>query len=123
MYFSGVIEVVVQICFVRFLRFLPQRSVFYRRIILNSKMTTNEKPMPQDFLRLLILKRVKVTVLEDRELVGILHSYDEHCNIILGEVTESLMGLDSKGCRISVSDRNIELLFIRGDRIVSIAPL
>lgn len=86
-------------------------------------MTTNEKPMPQDFLRFSMLKKVKVTVLEDRELIGTLHSYDEHCNIILGDVTEGLMGLDSNGRRAPVSTRQIELLFIRGDRIVSIATL
>ena len=86
-------------------------------------MTTTEKPMPQDFLRLSMLKRVKVQVLEDRQLDGILHAYDEHCNIILGNVTEHLLGLNENGVRSSVSERHIDLIYVRGDRIVSIASL
>ena len=86
-------------------------------------MSNTDKPMPQDYLRHSMMKRVRIQVLEERMLDGILHAYDEHCNIILGDVTEHLLGPDEHGGKISVSQRNIDLLYVRGDRIVSIANL
>ncbi|EAY15131.1 Sm protein [Trichomonas vaginalis G3] len=82
----------------------------------------SDKPMPQDYIRLSMEKRVKVQ-LEGRVLEGVLHAYDEHYNIIIGDVTESLMGLDKNGMQVAVNQRQIDMLFVRGDRIVSIATL
>ena len=82
-----------------------------------------DKPMPQDYLRLSMLKRVRVQLLDERMLDGTLHAYDQHCNLILGEVTEHLLGLNENGIKSSVSERNIDLLYVRGDRIISIAVL
>ena len=78
--------------------------------------------MPQDFLRLCMERRVKVQVFENRELVGVLHAYDEHCNIILNEVTETLTVPGQDGIPMKHT-RNLDLLFIRGDRVITISPL
>ncbi|EAY14073.1 Sm protein [Trichomonas vaginalis G3] len=83
----------------------------------------SEKPMPQDYIRLSMEKRVKVKVQEGQELEGVLHAYDEHYNIILGDVLESIMGLDKNGKFIPVRQNQIDMLFVRGDRIVSIATI
>lgn len=86
-------------------------------------MSVSDKHMPQDYIKLCMEKTVRVQVVDDRELVGTLHAYDEHNNIIISDVIEHLMGLGETGGRVSVSQRNIDLLFVRGDRILSIAKL
>ncbi|OHT02524.1 Sm protein [Tritrichomonas foetus] len=86
-------------------------------------MSAAEKPMPQDFLRLCLERRVKVQILEGgRELVGVLQAYDEHCNIVLNEVNETSYMYDEKGTPLRTT-RQMDLLFIRGERIVTISPV
>lgn len=79
--------------------------------------------MPQDYIRLSMEKRVKVYIAEGRQLEGVLHAYDEHYNIIIGDVSESMLGLGDNGTLIPVNTRHIDLLFVRGDRIVSISTI
>ena len=81
----------------------------------------SEKPMPLDFLRLCLERRVKVQLHGDREVDGVLHAYDEHCNLVVGDVQEILvLTVDNKKMR---KTRTFELLYIRGDRVVTISPL
>lgn len=85
-------------------------------------MSAAEKPMPLDFLRLCLERRVKVQIYEGgRELVGILQGYDEHCNIVLSEAFETYYVQDEKGAPLR-TNRHIDLLFVRGERIVTISP-
>ena len=88
-----------------------------------AEQADGDMPMPQDYLRLSMLKKVRVQVQTERLLDGILHAYDEHCNLILSDVTEHLLGLNEKGIKSSVSQRQIDLIYVRGDRIISIANL
>lgn len=77
--------------------------------------------MPLDFLRLCLERRVKVQLNGDREVDGVLHAYDEHCNLVVGDVQEILVvTVDNKKMR---KTRTFELLYIRGDRVVTISPL
>jgi len=79
-----------------------------------------EAPMPLDFLRLCIEKRVKIQTIDGPELIGTLHAYDEHCNAVLSDVTENLIAFidDEKSV---VNSRSLDLIFVRGDRIVVIS--
>lgn len=81
----------------------------------------SEKPMPQDFLRLCLERRVKIQTTGDRELEGILHAYDEHCNLVVGDVRE--LHIDSSTGTKMRYTRSFELLFVRGDRVVTISPV
>ncbi|KAK8878518.1 U4/U6-U5 snRNP complex subunit lsm3 [Tritrichomonas musculus] len=86
-------------------------------------MSAAEKPMPLDYLRLCLERRVKVQILENgRELVGILQAYDEHCNIVLSEAFETYYIPDENGSPLR-TNRHIDLLFVRGERIVTISPV
>jgi U6 snRNA-associated Sm-like protein LSm3 len=79
-------------------------------------------PTPLDFLRLCVARRVKVQVLDDRELVGIMDGFDEHCNLLLSEITETLT-LDRFGPEPVSHARSIALLFVRGDQVITVSPL
>lgn len=45
---------------------------------------------PFDLIRLSLSERVLVKLRGDRELRGILHAYDGHMNLILGDVEETI---------------------------------
>ena len=73
---------------------------------------------PFDLLRTAIDTLVHVKCRGDRELSGRLHAYDTHLNMILGDVTESTTINGSK----KTGQRNIEMLYVRGDTIIVVAP-
>jgi U6 snRNA-associated Sm-like protein LSm3 len=54
---------------------------------LSASQTVEE---PLDLIRLSIDERVLVKCRGDRELVGRLHAYDQHLNMVLGEVEETI---------------------------------
>ncbi|KAG1329310.1 hypothetical protein G6F62_007729 [Rhizopus arrhizus] len=49
---------------------------------------------PLDLVRLSLDERVYVKLRGDRELTGILHAYDGHLNMVLGEVEETITMVD-----------------------------
>ncbi|RDA82761.1 hypothetical protein CP532_2024 [Ophiocordyceps camponoti-leonardi (nom. inval.)] len=49
---------------------------------------------PLDLVRLLLNEAVFVKLRGDRELKGKLHAYDSHCNLVLGEVEETIYAVD-----------------------------
>ncbi|KAF3278300.1 U4/U6-U5 snRNP complex subunit lsm3, variant 2 [Orbilia oligospora] len=49
---------------------------------------------PLDLVRLSLDEVVFVKLRGDRELRGRLHAYDSHCNLVLGEVEETIYVVD-----------------------------
>ncbi|UQC77085.1 LSM domain-containing protein [Colletotrichum lupini] len=49
---------------------------------------------PLDLVKLLLDEMVFVKLRGDRELKGRLHAYDSHCNLVLGEVEETIYVVD-----------------------------
>jgi small nuclear ribonucleoprotein (snRNP)-like protein len=100
--------------------FTSQASVKYRNTVWLLVMS-GRAPTPWDFLRLLIERKVKVQILEDREIVGVMQGYDEHSNLVLSNLVETLLirGADGQVARHS---RSLDLLFIRGDRVITVSP-
>ncbi|CCE27505.1 hypothetical protein E4U22_007841 [Claviceps purpurea] len=80
---------------------------------------TNHVPEPLDLVRLLLNEVVFVKLRGDRELKGKLHAYDSHCNLVLGEVEETIFAVDDDEEAVS---RKSEMLFVRGDSVVLISP-
>ena len=66
------------------------------------------------------------TCRNNRELRGRLHAYDQHLNMILGEVEETvtLMDVDTETMEeiVKSQKRSIPFLFIRGDGVILISP-
>ncbi|WFD05670.1 hypothetical protein MVES1_001002 [Malassezia vespertilionis] len=88
---------------------------------------------PFDLVRLSISERVCVKLRGDREVRGILHAYDGHMNLIMGDVEETIYDVqiaEDTGaetikvhCAIRIADnqvnkRNSEMLFVRGDGVI-----
>ena len=79
---------------------------------------------PLDLIRLSLNERVYVKCRGGRELVGVLHAYDQHLNIILGAAEETFThetanDVNAEEKRVK---RDLPLLFVRGDAIILLAP-
>ncbi|KAJ3037051.1 U4/U6-U5 snRNP complex subunit lsm3 [Rhizophlyctis rosea] len=62
----------------------------------------------------------------DRELRGRLHAYDQHMNIVVGDVEETITVVDVKEDTneelVRLVKRNHEMLFVRGDGVILVSP-
>jgi U6 snRNA-associated Sm-like protein LSm3 len=81
---------------------------------------------PIDLVRLSLDERIHVKMRGDRELRGKLHAYDQHLNMVLGDVEEvvTTVEVDEETYEeiIKTSKRQIEMLFVRGDGVILISP-
>ncbi|GMH32859.1 hypothetical protein BSKO_00693 [Bryopsis sp. KO-2023] len=81
---------------------------------------------PLDLIRLSLEERVYVKLKGERELRGKLHAYDQHLNIILGEVEETIttLEIDDETYEeiVKTQKRVIPYLFVRGDAVILISP-
>ncbi|CAK3864151.1 U6 snRNA-associated Sm LSm3 [Lecanosticta acicola] len=79
---------------------------------------------PLDLVRLSLNEVVFVKLRGDRELQGRLHAYDGHCNLIMGDVTETVYVVDEDDEQENVRTvkKQSEMLFVRGDSVVLISP-
>lgn len=81
---------------------------------------------PMDLIRLSLLEDVRVKLRGDRELRGVLHAYDQHLNIVLGDAEETLTSveIDDETYEeiVKVTKRKMKYLYVRGDSIILISP-
>ena len=87
-------------------------------------MSSVEEPL--DLIRLSLDERVFVKCRGDRELRGRLHAFDQHLNMVLGDVEEVVTTHETDEETLEdivrKSKRTIEMLFVRGDVIILVAP-
>ncbi|KAK2034182.1 LSM-domain-containing protein [Colletotrichum somersetense] len=85
---------------------------------------TSHVQEPLDLVKLLLDEVVFVKLRGDRELKGRLHAYDSHCNLVLGEVEETIYVVDEdeEDEDVKTISRKSEMLFVRGDSVVLISP-
>ncbi|XP_042767670.1 U6 snRNA-associated Sm-like protein LSm3 isoform X2 [Panthera tigris] len=60
----------------------------------DQQQTTNTVEEPLDLIRLSLDERIYVKMRNDRELRGRLHAYDQHLNMILGDVEETVTTIE-----------------------------
>ncbi|KAK5136973.1 U4/U6-U5 snRNP complex subunit lsm3 [Meristemomyces frigidus] len=79
---------------------------------------------PLDLVRLSLNEIVFIKLRGDRELKGRLHAYDSHCNLVLGDVEETVYMVDDEeqGDEVRTVKKQSEMLFVRGDSVVLISP-
>ncbi|XP_064399885.1 U6 snRNA-associated Sm-like protein LSm3 [Halichondria panicea] len=81
---------------------------------------------PLDLVRLSLDERVYVKMRNDRELKGKLHAYDQHLNIVLAEVEETVttVELDEETFEeiYKSTKRTVPMMFVRGDGVILISP-
>uniref|UniRef100_A0A672HQC1 U6 snRNA-associated Sm-like protein LSm3 n=1 Tax=Salarias fasciatus TaxID=181472 RepID=A0A672HQC1_SALFA len=96
------------------------------RKLIDGQPTTNTVEEPLDLIRLSLDERIYVKMKNDRELRGRLHAYDQHLNMILGDVEETVttVEIDEETYEelYKSTKRNIPMLFVRGDGVVLVAP-
>uniref|UniRef100_A0A3P8YSM6 U6 snRNA-associated Sm-like protein LSm3 n=1 Tax=Esox lucius TaxID=8010 RepID=A0A3P8YSM6_ESOLU len=100
--------------------------MFYVNLCAKHQTTTNTVEEPLDLIRLSLDERIYVKMRNDRELRGRLHAYDQHLNMILGDVEETVttVEIDEETYEeiYKSTKRNIPMLFVRGDGVVLVAP-
>lgn len=81
---------------------------------------------PMDLMRLALDERVRVKMRGKRELRGRLHAFDQHLNMVLGDVQETVTVVDTHEDTyehiVKQHTRTIPMLFVRGDTVILISP-
>ncbi|KAK1744261.1 U6 snRNA-associated Sm-like protein LSm3 [Skeletonema marinoi] len=79
---------------------------------------------PLDLIKLSIDERVYVKCRNERELRGKLHAYDQHLNMVLSEVEETITSTEEDEETgeeiVNKKTRSVGMLFVRGDIVVSL---
>ncbi|XP_003743325.1 U6 snRNA-associated Sm-like protein LSm3 [Galendromus occidentalis] len=81
---------------------------------------------PLDMVRLSLDERIYVKMRNERELRGRLHAYDQHLNMVLGDVEETVTSVEIDEETFEevykTSRRSIPMLFVRGDGVILVSP-
>jgi U6 snRNA-associated Sm-like protein LSm3 len=81
---------------------------------------------PIDLVRLSLDEVVLVKCRGDRDLRGRLHAFDEHLNLVLADVEETVKTIevdpDTNEELIHTSSRKVPMLFVRGDGVILVSP-
>lgn len=82
----------------------------------NDETGGNPVNEPLDLVRLSLNEVVFVKLRGDRELQGRLHAYDSHCNLVLGEVEETIYVIEEEeeNENVRTIKKQSEMLFVRG---------
>ena len=81
---------------------------------------------PIDLVRLSLDEIVLVKCRGDRDLRGRLHAFDEHLNLVLSDVEETLKTTEIDPSTdeeiIHTTTRKLPMLFVRGDGVILVCP-
>mmetsp|Transcript_21492 Transcript_21492/g.59505 ORF Transcript_21492/g.59505 Transcript_21492/m.59505 type:complete len:105 (+) Transcript_21492:82-396(+) len=81
---------------------------------------------PLDLIKLSLDERVYVKLRGERELRGRLHAFDQHLNMIVGDVEETTttVEIDDETYEeiIKTQKRTVPFLFVRGDGVILVSP-
>ncbi|XP_045742279.1 U6 snRNA-associated Sm-like protein LSm3 [Mirounga angustirostris] len=92
----------------------------------DQQQTTNTVEEPLDLIRFSLDEQIHVKMRNDKELRGRLHAYDQHLNMILGDVeeTKTTIEIDEETYEeIYKSTKwNIRMFFVKGNGLVLVAP-
>ncbi|XP_047399842.1 U6 snRNA-associated Sm-like protein LSm3 [Sciurus carolinensis] len=93
---------------------------------MDQQQTTNTVEEPLHLIRLSLDEQMYVKMRNDQELRGRLHAHDQHFNMTLGNVEETIttVAIDEETYEeIYKSTKwNILMLFVWGDGVVFVAP-
>lgn len=101
-------------------------SRFLSAALMSASSASQIVEEPLDLIRLSLLERITCKCRGGRTLKGVLHAYDQHLNMVLGEVEEALtvseVNEETMEEMVKTTKRNIDLLFVRGDAVILISP-
>ncbi|EGI61827.1 U6 snRNA-associated Sm-like protein LSm3 [Acromyrmex echinatior] len=97
-----------------------------RNILLNDKLPPIDVKEPLDLIKLSLEERIYVKMRNERELRGKLHAFDQHLNMVLGDVEEiiNIVEIDEETYEeiYRQKKRTIQMLFVRGDGVILVSP-
>ncbi|TID30494.1 hypothetical protein CANINC_000847 [Pichia inconspicua] len=73
---------------------------------------------PLDIIKRCLDEQVFVKLRGFREMKGKLHGYDSHCNMVLGDATETIYTVDENTKEISSATEKHQMVFVRGDSVI-----
>lgn len=73
---------------------------------------------PLDIIKQNLDEQIYVKLRGSREMVGKLHAYDSHCNMVLGDATETIFSLQADNDALDSREEKHELVFVRGDSVI-----
>ncbi|AOW01532.1 hypothetical protein B0I72DRAFT_133472 [Yarrowia lipolytica] len=73
---------------------------------------------PLDLIGLSLNENVFVKLRGGRELYGLLHAYDIHCSMVLGNVEETVFEYVEGSPKLEARKKKSEMLFVRGDSVI-----
>ncbi|VDO53012.1 unnamed protein product [Haemonchus placei] len=90
------------------------------------EMLSSTVEEPLDLIKLSLDERVYVKMRNDREIRGRLHAYDQHLNMILSNVEETVTTseVDEESFEeiYRQTKRTIPMLYVRGDSVILVSP-
>lgn len=82
---------------------------------------------PTELLRVSLDERVYAKLKGDREVVGRLHAYDQHLNLVLGGAEETVyvseFDRETDEQIVRQEKRKLNLVYVRGDTVLLVSPL
>lgn len=73
---------------------------------------------PLDIIKQNLDEQIYVKLRGCRDMVGKLHAYDSHCNMVLGDAVEKIYYLDQETQETTFRTEKLELVFVRGDSVI-----
>lgn len=73
---------------------------------------------PLDIIKQNLDEQVYVKLRGSREMIGKLHAYDSHCNMVLGDAVEKIFTLAEDNNSLNSREEKHELVFVRGDSVI-----
>lgn len=73
---------------------------------------------PLDIIKQNLDEQIYVKLRGSREMIGKLHAYDSHCNMVLGDAIEKIFSLEDSTDKLLSREEKHELVFVRGDSVI-----
>lgn len=73
---------------------------------------------PLDLIKLCLDEQIYVKLRGNREMVGKLHAYDSHCNMVLSDALETIYSINEATKELEKNTEKTELVFVRGDSVM-----
>ncbi|CAH2446026.1 Lsm (Like Sm) protein involved in RNA processing [Komagataella phaffii CBS 7435] len=75
---------------------------------------------PLNMIKLCLDEKVYVKLRGAREIVGKLHAYDNHCNLVLGDAVETISTVDENN-ELKTQTKDRPMVYLRGDSVILVA--
>lgn len=76
---------------------------------------------PLDMIKLSLDELVYIKLRGAREMVGRLHGYDSHCNMVLSDLVETIFVFEDEDEQPKTVTKKADMVFVRGDSVILVS--